>query len=309
MWNTNIKYSIKGGFGLADLIDGKERHRDGGLRWGLEAHLNRDLSDYYVIEVFQFNADRTAIPGDAYVNGVKAEAVEGVSRGNYVIKKSSIVKEPLNIQIEPIYGKIVNSPDLVCYRTVVIAGEKAVVNVSRDFLSLLGEKEKPVFKFYKKDTDEEIQVKDFEFFNNPILPWCHFIMPDFDIDIRVDKEIDKNIFDLVIDDSGLKDIIFDRDYYDGVVSEAIYSDDYDFGIEDHYFYERRLSFAKGTLLKVEFYLKKKAEVSVFLGDEEYKDYEVREEVARGDDGNDIIVYFYRYEVQLMKPSTLWFKVN
>ena len=314
----NIEYTLKNdAFVVIEIIDCITKHHEANdrLQWGLEKHLGMDLSPYYYFSVNTQNLDKKVIPGKAYVNGIKTEDVKGLCRGEYLIKKE-LIKEPLTIDIESISAYKIHFLDLEHCDHLALEDEITVVGISDSNFSLLcSDDEKPSFNFYKANTQEEIQLEQFKFTNNSIYPWMRFKMPPFDIDVKVVTKKDDNKALLIIDESSIKDIEYSslvnhNIYFSGVISEALYSDDYDMGIDDHYFYEKAIHFKKGCDLTVIVYLLEKKNLLCSLNGINYEPSKVEKMELKGD--NDIFVTAYEYifkSVKFRKSGTLSFIIS
>ena len=304
-----IRYElVDSDFSLLQFKDGKEEHRPPSktgiqLVWGLEATLKRDLSDYYYFSVNRMNIDKRVVPGKAYVNGVEAESIQKLE-GEYLIRRDA-VEEPLRIRVESVPALMVRLRGIEQFPILGQAGQKVVVSLNANELDdLCGENYRPVFLARRQGSEEIIALKKFQFTHNPILPWLSFIMPPFDVEIEVKREIDDRKAVLTVDPKGLGEYLVDGD---GIVSEALYSDDYDFGIEDHEFYEKRIRFPKGRRLKVEFRLKEKKEVVCLLNDKAYSPVRIQE--LSYHKGKEKVTYEYRFEVVFVKEGILSFRIE
>ena len=318
MVSNDIDYRLSSDdFSILDFIDCITKHHEPGdrLQWGLEQHLGIDLSLYYFFSVNRQNVDKKVIPGKAYVNGIEVEQVKGLERGEYLIKKE-LVKEPLIIDIECVPAYKITFLDLKYCDHLALEGENTVVGITDyRFSTMYSRNEKPGFIFYKAGTEEEVEVEEFEFTNNPSYPWMRFKMPPYDLDVKVIAKKDDKIGVLTIDESSIKDIEYSslegyNTYCSGIVSEALYSDDYDIGIEDHYFYERSIHFKRGTDLKVIVYLLEKRKLLCSLNGINYVPVKVSKEEIRGNDDKLVIVYEYLFKpVRFKKTGTLSFIVK
>lgn len=317
MVSNDIDYRLSSDdFSILDFIDCITKHHEPGdwFQWGLEQHLGIDLSPYYFFSVNRQNVDRKVIPGKAYVNGIETEQVKGLERGEYLIKKE-LVNEPLIIDIECVPAYKITFLDLKYCDHLALEGERTVIGITDyRFSTMYSRNEKPGFIFYKAGTEEEVEVEEFEFINNPSYPWMRFKMPPYDLDVKVIAKKDDRIGVLTIDESSIKDKEYSsiegyNTYCSGIVSEALYSDDYDIGIEDHYFYERSIYFKRGTDLKVIVYLLEKRELLCSLNGINYAPIKVSKEV-RGNDNKLVIVYEYLFKpVRFKKTGTLSFIVK
>ena len=300
-------YLVDCDFSLLQFKDGKEEHRapskDGiQLTWGLEATLKRDLSNYYYFSVNRMNVKKGVIPGKAYVNDVEAECISD-SLGEYLIQRD-LVKEPLAIRIESVPALRVSFRGISQFPVLGLAGQEVVVSFdSFEIGDICRGNHKPIFVAHRKDNDEVVELQKFSFTNNPVYPWASFLMPPFDIEIEVLQSADDSKATLHVDPKGLGEWLVDKE---GIVSEALYSDDYDFGIEDHYFFERSIRFPKGKKLKVEFRLSEKKEVECLLNDVTYSPARCRKELYYK--GEERITYEYRFDVTFREEGTLSFRI-
>ena len=120
---------------------------------------------------------------------------------------------------------------------------------------------------------------------------------------------------LTIDESGIESIEYSslphfNVNFSGIVSEALYSDDYDIGIRDHEFLERKIHFPIGARLKVEVYLLNEVDVSLFLNAKEYHPISIRMEKVTNSKGimNEIYTYLFK-PVTFYESGVLSFKIN
>lgn len=316
--NKDINYFlIDSDFEILDIIDCLTKHhdKDDHLQWGLESHLKMDLSPYYYFSINTQNLSKKVIPGKAYVNGIETEYVKGLSRGEYLIKKE-LVKEPLEIRIESIPAYLVHVEQFKYCDVLALEKEKVSLSIlDYKFNEFCINGYKPHFTFYKAGTKEEIKLDKLEYFLNNIHPWLTFIMPVCDIDVVIEKVEDNLKEYLSIDESNIKDIEYSsfknyNIYFSGIVSEALYSDDYDLGIEDHYFYEKRILFKKGRNLKVIVYLLEKRDIICSLNNVDYLPSKYEEIDVKGDDRVQRHIYSYLFQpVKFKKEGTLSFKIK
>ena len=302
-------------FEIIDFEDGAEKHSNNEYySWGLEKVLNRNLQNYYYFSTNSMNTKKKLVPGDAYVNGIKAEIIPELSRGSYLISKD-LVELPLKIRIESIKGILVHFTNLEYCDIVAFPDEKVSISIGDfHFNEYTSRNNKPVFKAVNHETGEEVELKNFEPFINNVHPWIRFNMPSFDVDITVSKAVDENKATLTIKDSSIKRYMYSslehrNIYICDIVSEAVYSDDYDFGIEDHYFFERKIIFRKETPLKVEINLIKDVNLICTLNDIEYEPSWKEEKKILGNNNILDTVYEYRFDVVFKEEGILSFKIK
>lgn len=267
-----IEYSlVDSDFELLRFEDGKEKHVKQDpiapiqFAWGLEKVLNRDLSDYFYFCVNRMNVEKGVVPGNAYVNGVLAESLEGeFDRGEYLLPRNA-VKGPLEIRVESVRALFIRFQGIKQFPSLALDGEKVTVDLdSYEMSKLLGRDRKPVFEAFVHETGQPLALEGLEYSANAILPWIRFVMPNQDVDIRVSAALDETKKRLIFDDSALRGILLD-----GLVSEALYSDDYDFGLVDHDFMEGSALFPLGSTLKVEVVLSEEKKIQCLLDDVSY----------------------------------------
>lgn len=294
-------------FSLLSFKDGKAEHREGKgpvrFVWGLEATLKRDLRGFYYFEVNRMNVDKRVVPGDATVNGIKAETI---GRGEYLIPRDA-VKEPFEIRVESIPALCVKDRSGAAYPVLGLPGEK--VHMSFDSFRM-GQyrkgKNRPVFAAYRHDDGTPIELAEFEYVDNPTYPWASFLMPECDVDLDISSGQDDSKATLHVDMNGLEGLLVGE--MDAIVSEALYSDDYDFGVRDHYFYEGSIVFPKGATLKVEFALNENKTVRCLVNGKVYSPKRCHQNVYQGE-GKPLTVYSYRFEIVFESESNLWFEVD
>ena len=312
---SDINYKIiDSDFEIIEFTDGKERHsNDPFSTWGLEYILKRNLVEYYYFSVNSVNEEKKCIPGDAYINDVKAETIKELSAGNYLIKKD-LIQEPFIIKIESVNGRLIKFKNLKYSDSVGFPGEKIAITITdSEIFSYSYGDNKPKFIAHRLDNDEVVSLKDFEYYANKICPWLSFTVPNYDIYFEVVKAIDENKGTLIIDRTAIAQYEYARIpnyniYFDGLITEAIYSDDYDVGVQDHYFYERKFIFNKGTPLTVEIYLLEEMKVICILNDEEYEPYKHEERLIAGNDRVKTPLHSYTFEPFFKQSGTLSFKI-
>ena len=313
--DESILYTlIDSDFEILNIEDGEKKHfLNKHATWGVEAVLKRNLTKYYYFEVNQQNLEKNVVPGDAYVNGVKAMKVS--ERGQYIILKEE-VSQPLEIHIENIEALRVYFLNLRNNDYLYLAHEKATISIFDYHINEYNNgRFKPKFTAFKHNTKEIVTLEEFEYYHNPTHPYLYFKMPPYDIDILVEKEEDDQKCKLIIDESGIKDIEYSlKENYNincaGIVSEAIYSDDYDFGVEDHYFYERAITFKKGTRLKVVIYLLEERNVICSLNGIDYEPFRMSKEEVRDNDGKITLTYEYTFKpLEFKDEGVLSFRIK
>lgn len=315
MDKSELYQIINGDFEVLEFQDGNEKHSNNDYySWGLEKVLNRNLQNYYYFSTNTMNIEKKLVPGDAYVNGIKAENITELGRGNYLIPKD-LVEPPLKIQIKSVKGILIHFTNLTYSDIVALPNEKVSISIGDyRFSEYTFRQNKPVFKVKNHESGEEVELKGFETFVNNVHPWLRFYMPDYDVDITVEKAVDENKATLSIDKSPIKKYLYSslkhaNIYIDDIVSEAVYSDDYDFGIEDHYLSEGNIIFKKDTPLKVVLNLIKDINLVCVLNGIEYEPTYKEEKKILGSNNILDTVYEYRFDVIFKDEGTLSFKIK
>lgn len=312
--DQSIKYTLLNeDFDLLGLEDGAKKHHEPGdmVQWGLEVTLKRDLSGYYFFSTHLYNQEKGLIIDQALVNGVKAERCEGLGRGEFLIAKSR-VRPPLRIEFVGVKALRIHFRNLTHSDALGLPGDNVDVSIfDYRFSSFSEGGSKPKFTAYRAGTEEEIALEGFSYFASAMTPSISFVMPPFDVDIDVGKVKDEDIAPLTVDPSGLDSHGFEGvSTLEGIVSEALYSDDYDAGIVDHEFGERRILFRKGARLKVELYLKERVDLSCSLNGVVYAPCSVEAKEVRVDEERLTTAYFYVFKpLVFLEEGTLSFRVG
>lgn len=271
-----------------------------------------EKKEYYFFTVNTFNLDKRIVPIDATVNGIKAISLQNKYHGQYAIRKD-LATEPLEINIESSPAHLIHFLNVKTKDSLGVGGERVEILISDplfDRLALKGEKAK--FRFFKSGTKEEIIVNNINFVPHPVASSLYFPMPEEDIDILIESEKDEDVTTLNVDESAIEEFEYTSDIYNypGIVTTALYSDYYDFGVADHYFYEKDILFYQGSELKVVIYLKEKKDVICLLNDKEYEVSSLEEQHLEYDDGHIDILYVYTYSPLLfLKKGILSFKIK
>lgn len=175
-----------------------------------------------------------------------------------------------------------------------------------------------LYKAYRISDDLEVILEDYKFVHDVLgSEKLVFKMPKEDIYLKYTFIDDESIGTLTVDDSGIYDLEYgnnpgDNQNFKSCVTDALFSDDYDIGLTDHYFCGKTsvFNFHIKKDLKIKLCLIKDINVVVELNGISYKfsSKEAKEIIDNNNEKANVFVYTYM-PIKFEKSGTISFNIE